>query len=95
MREDPHTLFWFTFFLYIVKPLKEIGMAHYKIPSKWTKKDFTWATLLARMDKDVNIYDVARDLENCVEYGFTCARSVGFCVDYRKYEESVAVRNFI
>lgn len=68
-------------------------MARYKIPSKWTKKDFTWATWLARMDNDVNISDIARDLEECVEYGFTWARELGFLVDYSKYAESVAERN--
>lgn len=68
-------------------------MVRYKIPSKWTKKDFTWATWLARMDNSVNIYDVARDLEECVNYGFSWARETGFCVDYRKYADSVAERN--
>lgn len=70
-------------------------MALYKIPSKWTKKDFTWATWLARMDKDVSIDDVARDLEECVENNFSWARSVGFRVDYSKYAESVANRNIV
>lgn len=70
-------------------------MEHYKIPSKWTKKDFTWATFLARLDKDVNIHDVARDLEECVEYGFSWARKSGFCVDYSKYAESVVNRECI
>lgn len=70
-------------------------MALYKIPSKWTKKDFTWATFLARLDKDVDIDDVARDLEECVEYGFTWARNVGFRIDYRKYEERVLNREIL
>lgn len=61
-------------------------MKRYKIPSKWTKSDFTWATWLARMDNNVDIRDVARDLEECVEYGFKDARAAGFRVDYKKYK---------
>lgn len=65
---------------------------NYKIPSKWTKDDFTFATWLAFVENDAEYYDIMRDLQDCVMFGFTWQRSCGFRVDYAKYAEKVANR---
>lgn len=62
------------------------------IPSKWTKDDFIFATWLAFIDGGNDYYDILRDLQDCVQFGFTWARSNSFRVNYNKYANEVANR---
>lgn len=67
-------------------------MLSFKIPSKWTKRDFCWATMIARTRNGADLQTIARDLEMCVEFGFTQARRIGFGVDYAVYTKEVEER---
>lgn len=67
----------------------------YKIPSRWTKDDFIYATWLAFIERGSEAglcYSIIRDLQDCVCYGFSWVRSNGFHVDYNKYANEVANR---
>lgn len=65
----------------------------YKIPSKWTKEDFVFATWCATVEIGAVNYDIIRDLQDCLSLGFSIARSFGFRVDYSKYAYAVDERN--
>lgn len=57
----------------------------YKIPSKWTKDDFCSAVFQALLENESDAYDIAHDLHDCLQFGFSSSRSFGFRVDYSKY----------